>query len=536
MKRKWILYSSVAAGVVILGLFVAGWILSRRFEPIVREQTIGYLSRRFDADVTLSGFKVAMGWRDPIRVLMNKGRGAIIKARIEGLSLRPRSLPYKDPIFAIDKLEFRFDLSTFWDRPVIIDEINLDTFTINVPPKEDRAHVVPKEEPGKSQAPPEQQQPAQPSEKKPAVLVKLITAKTAILRMLPKDPNKVPLKFDIYNLRLTDAGPGVPMKFTVYMKNAKPPGIINAEGSFGPWSSKSPAETPLNGTYSFDNADLGVFKGIAGKLNSTGRFEGTLQYLDVKGEARVPDFRLTHANNAVPLATTFSAIVDGTNGNTFLDPVEATLGNTVFTVTGSIARWHEDKGKTITLKAKFIRGRIEDCLRLAMPGESTVLRGAIELDTDIEIPPKKVPVLEKLELKGRFRMKDALFTSPELRKHIDDYSRRSQGKPFDDEIRNVRCNIAGTFHFGGGRFRATALSASLPGIQASLPGVYYFRSERLDFHGDIKLDAKLSQMMKTSWKRWALKPVDPFFAKKGAGTYVKVKVVGTRSKPEFGRE
>jgi hypothetical protein len=531
MKRKWILYTSIGAGVFVVGLFVAGWVLSKRFEPLVREQSVSYLSRRFDADVSLTRFSVAMGWRDPLKVLMSKGRGAIIKARIEGLSLRPRSLPYKDPIFAIDKLEFRFDLSTLWDRPVIIEEINLETFTINVPPKEDRAAIVPGTEPAKTEAP------AAPAEKKPgALLVKLITAKTAILRMLPKDPNKVPLKFDIYNLRLTDAGPGVPMKFTVYMKNAKPPGIINAEGSFGPWNSRSPSETPVDGTYSFDNADLSVFKGIAGKLNSTGKFQGTLQYLEVNGEARVPDFRLTHANNPVPLSTTFAAIVDGTNGNTFLDPVEATLGNTVFTVNGSIARWQEDKGKTIALKAKFIRGRIEDCLRLAMPGESTFLRGAIELETDIEIPPEKVPVLQKLQLNGRFRMKDALFTSPDLRKQIDDYSRRSQGKPFDEEIRNVRCNIAGTFHFGGGRFQAHTLSASLPGIQASLPGVYYFKSEKLNFRGEIKLDAKLSQMMKTSWKRWALKPVDPFFSKKGAGTYVKVKVTGTRSKPEFGRE
>ncbi len=38
-----------------------------------------------------------------------------------------------------------------------------------------------------------------------------------------------------------------------------------------------------------------------------------------------------------------------------------------------------------------------------------------------------------------------------------------------------------------------------------------------DFHGTLRLDAKLSQMM-TGWKSILLKPVDPFFQKNGAGT------------------
>ena len=46
----------------------------------------------------------------------------------------------------------------------------------------------------------------------------------------------------------------------------------------------------------------------------------------VDGETETPDFRLTHFGTALPLHTKFHARVDGTNGDTWLEPVEATLG------------------------------------------------------------------------------------------------------------------------------------------------------------------------------------------------------------------
>jgi hypothetical protein len=40
--------------------------------------------------------------------------------------------------------------------------------------------------------------------------------------------------------------------------------------------------------------------------------------------------------------------------------------------------------------------------------------------------------------------------------------------------------------------------------------------------------------MVSKWKRWALKPVDPFFARQGYGTVAKIKIEGSREKPKFG--
>ena len=65
----------------------------------------------------------------------------------------------------------------------------------------------------------------------------------------------------------------------------KPPGQIHSVGSFGPWSADEPGDTPLAGDYTFDNADLGVFNGIAGILKSKGAFQGTLDTVNAHGEA-----------------------------------------------------------------------------------------------------------------------------------------------------------------------------------------------------------------------------------------------------------
>jgi hypothetical protein len=58
-------------------------------------------------------------------------------------------------------------------------------------------------------------------------------------------------------------------------------------------------------------------------------------------------------------------------------------------------------------------------------------------------------------------------------------------------------------------------------------------STALDFRGSLRLDARVSQTV-TGWKHWVLKAADPFFAKRGAGTFVKIKVTGTAQDPHFG--
>lgn len=38
----------------------------------------------------------------------------------------------------------------------------------------------------------------------------------------------------------------------------------------------------------------------------------------------------------------------------------------------------------------------------------------------------------------------------------------------------------------------------------------------------------------SGWKRWAFKPVDPFFSKDGVGTFLRIKIEGSAKEPKFG--
>ena len=66
-----------------------------------------------------------------------------------------------------------------------------------------------------------------------------------------------------------------------------------------------------------------------------------------------------------------------------------------------------------------------------------------------------------------------------------------------------------------------------------MTGQYSLDGNKFDFHGSLRLDAKLSQMT-TGWKSILLKPVDPFFHKHGAGAEVPFKINGTKDEPHFG--
>jgi hypothetical protein len=65
-----------------------------------------------------------------------------------------------------------------------------------------------------------------------------------------------------------------------------------------------------------------------------------------------------------------------------------------------------------------------------------------------------------------------------------------------------------------------------------LSGRYHLRQETVDFLGTVRLQAKASQTM-TGVKRFLLKPIDPLFARDGAGTVIPIHIAGTRSAPAF---
>src|ERR1051326_1242729 len=289
--------------------------------------------------------------------------------------------------------------------------------------------------------PPKGEQPKPVASAPPAgrpinVLIKSVQIADALLVILPRDKAKNPMKFEVAHLRLKSVAGNEAMDYDALLTIPKPPGQVHSNGTFGPWAADEPGDTPLAGIYSFEKADLGVFNGIAGTLTSTGTFEGTLDSVHARGEATVPDFRLKMAGNKVPLWTRFEVLVDGTNGNTVLQPVKAKTGNTSFTTTGAVIKHEGQARRTIDLAVSMPNGDLRDLLRLATKGPP-FMEGRIARKTKLRIPPLTGSVREKLELDGDFELHNTKFLKSSIQSQIDKLSRKGQGQPNNEEIDQV---------------------------------------------------------------------------------------------------
>jgi hypothetical protein len=80
------------------------------------------------------------------------------------------------------------------------------------------------------------------------------------------------------------------------------------------------------------------------------------------------------------------------------------------------------------------------------------------------------------------------------------------------------------------------LSFGVPGATVQLAGNYKIRSQEMDFHGHLIMDATLSEAAGGGIKSFFLKAVDPFFKKDGKGTVLPIKITGSRKDPKFGLE
>lgn len=133
-------------------------------------------------------------------------------------------------------------------------------------------------------------------------------------------------------------------------------------------------------------------------------------------------------------------------------------------------------------------------------------------------------------------MSEGHLINEKVQNRIDSLSLRSQGKPKLAQARgeeNVDSDLQGRFALRQGVLTLPFLHFQIPGTHADKTGQYSLDGDIFDFHGTLRLEAKLSQMM-AGWKSILLKPVDPFFRKLGAVTEVAFKITGTHEEPRFG--
>ena len=508
--RIWKLIGVVAL-VFLMGAFVAIRLVIAHAEPIVRARIIQTLSTRFHGKVELASFSVSL-----INGIQVSGSGL----KIFGATDPNPNEPGMQALIGIREFRFQTALRSLFRTPMHVNTVYVNGLELNIPPKGNRQEMTN----------------LGPKSGKLTIFVDKFVCEDTKLMINTLDPSKPPLEFAIRDLKMQDIGPGEPMKFNAILVNPKPVGDIQSDGFFGPWQQDTPRDTPVQGNYSFSNADLSTIKGIGGILSSTGEYSGTLGNIVVHGTTDTPDFRVASSGHPVPLHTEFHATVDGTNGDTFLRPVNATFLHSSLTASGSVVRVNTPHGHDIELDVVLKGAQIEDLLQLGVRTDPPIMTGPVEMSTRLGLSPGDATVADRLKLAGSFHVLRAHFSNEKVQDKLDHLSLISQGKPKqarEAEEGNVPTDLRGTFTLEDGLLSFSFLHFLIPGTHVDMTGVYSLDGQTFDFHGKAKLDASLSQMT-TGWKSVLLKPVDPFFRKDGAGTEVPIRITGTQSEPHFG--
>ncbi len=504
-KILWIL------GGAALGFIAVLIILSIAISRRAHIWAADWMSQQYHSQVELAAFRVNI----PFPLVQCEGDNLVL--HFQGR----QDLP---PLIEVTHFTMRTSLWGLLRRTRRIEYLKLEGLQINVPPREEQINGGPF---------------SNFKHKFHAVRLDQIVSENAVLRILTNKPGKDPLEFDIQHLLLNSSNNDGALNFIATLTNPRPPGEIVSHGTFGPWNPDTPSLTPVSGNYDFQKADLSVFPGIAGILNSKGTYQGVLEQIRVDGTTDTPDFRVTRAGHPVDLSTTFHAIVDGTDGDTYLQPVEAHLGESVLVAQGSVEGKKGTKGKTVTLEVTASHARIEDLLRLAMSA-SPSMSGPIQLKTKFNLAPGTKEVPDRLKLDGSFDLGSVHFTNGAMQQKIDNMSKRSEGKPKEvvkpqdaTSEDDVATAMRGDFKLDQGTLSLSMLNFSIPGADVQLGGTYTLDQEMMDLHGRVKLQAKLSQTT-TGVKSFFLKLADPLFSKGGNGSVVPIKITGSVQHPHYG--
>ena len=500
--RLWPYLFGILPG-LFAGIALFAFLGARNIDDRTREWVIRELSKRFDSNVELQALHVELTPR--------------MQVTGEGLSLRYRNRTDVPPLIQIARFSFNLGVLGIVHVPRHIKGVYVENMVITIPPSE---HNAPPDS-GKN-AP------------VPRMLFGEIVCNDTDLVILPEKAGKDPLDFDIHDLVLRNVGESRPFDFHCTLTDARPKGEIATRGTFGPWNAEDPAFTPVSGNYSFANADLDPFAGIGGTLSSTGKYDGHLNQIEVQGETDTPNFSLDPIGRPVALHTEFSATVDGTDGDTYLHPVRATLLHSLIIANGSVIRSSSksNPGHIISLNIYAPNARLQDILRLATKSSQPVMTGSVNLKARMLLSPGKEKVIHRLVLDGDFGVNGAQFASVEVRDKLESLNRHAQGQPNDEDVGSAVSDLLGHFRLERDLAAFKRLTFSVPGAEVHLTGAYSLPDEALDFHGQLRMQAKLSQTV-TGKKSFFLKLVDPFFKKDGAGSVVPIRISGTRDDPKF---
>ena len=504
-SRRNLLVASLLLAIVAV-VFLS---LGIRAAPHVRNQVVASVNERFQAGLSLDAFQVSVFPRPEVT-------GA-------GLAVSWHNRSDVPPLIRIGSFGASAGVFGLIGTPVRLRTVQLDRLEIHIPPGGIKG--------ARASGP----APDREREHSPVRLtIDEIVASAAQLQIASKDPAKLPRVFDIHDLHIFEYGQKDGASFRASLTNPKPQGHIATTGVFGPWNSEEPRTTPVRGKYTFTNADMNTIKGLDGTLSSHGEYTGVLERIAVTGETDTPDFSIDIAGQPVPLKTTFKAIVDGTNGNTYLEEVDARLIDSHILAKGSVGTHqgcqrpacrarHRHRSGAHRRSAQAGHQRREGSSDRRGEGQDHVQSARGRTGCDSASSPRR-----------RVRARQGtLHQLQRAKAHQHAESKRTGrrltgrgGKRRIGTARAIRTEERDNCRF-------LSLTFAVPGAIVQLAGSCNLANEGLDFTGQLLLDASLSET--TSGMKAVLATIaQPLFQRKGGGSRIPIKIGGTWTKPTFG--
>ncbi len=491
--RKWWIVAAVAAAILFSGIAI---FLDRAW-PFTQENVVEQLQQATSSKVHVSSFKKVFFPRP----------GCIA----QGVTLERGTSPQDQTRMHIDQLVIEGTLTGLFSKHVAL--IRAQGAHAFFPP----FGSAPSWRPTTSE-----------------VVVDQLIANEASLEFARQDPRASKVVFAVHEFVAHHLASHDPMHFEVRIENPIPPGEVRASGTFGPWNLDRVSATPLSGDYSFQNADLGVFKGVHGILASDGQFGGTLENVSVTGSTEAPAFEVDGSSHTVGLHTKFGAAVDSANGDVTLNDVRAQLLRTRVFARGNVAGHPNQKGKTANLDFAVRDGRIQDLLWLFVSEKQSPLAGAVSLKAKAVVPPGNRPFLRKLRMTGDFGIESALFTKEETQNNLDKLSAAARGHADQvDDPDNVVSDLEGHVIVQNGVATFSDLRFRVPGARARLHGTFDLITQQINMHGLLFMDANLPKAT-SGIKSFLLRAIDPFLKKnRRGGARIPVSIKGTYQKPSY---
>jgi hypothetical protein len=500
VPRRWIFVCAAAVAVgVALGVILLA--LNWPFTQAIVAQT---LEDRFATDVKIRKFRST--YFPP---------GCVAEG-IEFLHRERKDLP---PLITVQTLTLRAGYSGLLRIHKVLGDVQVAGLHVHVPPKgpDGSRHMFPLTN----------------STSGKTLTIGEITADGAVLEFISEERVEDRFTLVIDRLTLDHVAESDPMTFHTRFKNTEPPGEIRSDGRFGPWNDADPGSTEVSGSYTYEHAKLGAFEGIAGTLSSQGKFSGRLGHIEAEGDFDVPDFKVS-SGHAVHLTSKFHAVVDGTNGDTYLTRVESHFGKTTVVSQGDVKGHPGQRGKTVMLAMSVSQGRVEDLLRLFVGSAQPAETGDVRLQTKVELPPGPQPFLRRLRLDGEFGIGGGHFRDPKVQLPLNRLGESARGESKDQQevdTATVLSNLNGHVSANGGIATLSKISFTEFGTLAEIEGTYNLVDKNLNLRGVLHTNGKLADTT-SGFKSVVLKAVGPFMKKKSV-TVVPFVIRGTSSDPTF---